>query len=271
MSGAVSQRVRIQNLASTWRHFDFWLLGAVALLVIFGITMIRSAVAGNIELVELNLVQRQVIFAIGGMVAMVIVAAIDYRLWASISRPLFIGTVVALAVLTIVGAALFGSARWFDTGVILIQPSEIAKIVLILVLADYLTRNQHNIQSMPYVLQLPAGDAHRGADLAPAEPEHFYCNDRAVVCPAVGQRAAHPAPFAFYCRRHLSAHPGFPLPGGLPAAANLELPVSRPQRPPWRYLQHPAGPDQHRLRRSAWARLWPGHPGAAALLESALV
>ena len=151
MSGAVSQRVRFQNLASTWRHFDFWLLGSVALLVIFGITMIRSAVAGNIELVDLNLVQRQVIFALGGVVAMVIVAAIDYRLWASISRPLFIGTVVALSVLTIVGAALYGSARWFDTGVILIQPSEIAKIVLILVLADFFTRNQHNIQNLSYV------------------------------------------------------------------------------------------------------------------------
>jgi rod shape determining protein RodA len=153
MSGAVSQRVRIQNLASTWRHFDFWLLGAVVLLIIFGITMIRSAVAGNLEAIELNLVQRQAIFALGGIVAMVVVAAIDYRLWASISRPLFIGTVIALAALTILGAALFGSARWFDTGVILIQPSEIAKIVLILVLADFFTRNQHNIQSMSYVLR----------------------------------------------------------------------------------------------------------------------
>jgi rod shape determining protein RodA len=151
MSGAVSQRIRLQNLASTWKHFDFWLVGAVALLIIFGITMIRSSVAGNIELVELNLVQRQVIFALGGMVAMVAVAAVDYRLWASISRPLYVGTVIALAALTILGAALFGSARWFDTGVILIQPSEIAKIVLILVLADYLTRNQHNIQKLAYV------------------------------------------------------------------------------------------------------------------------
>src|SRR4030067_1112396 len=106
--------MRVQNRAFNWRHFDFWLLGSVALLVIFGITMIRSAVAGNIELVELDLVRRQAIFAIGGVVAMLAVAASDYRLWASISRPLFIGTVIALSALTILGAALFGSARWFD-------------------------------------------------------------------------------------------------------------------------------------------------------------
>ncbi|MDI6693866.1 MAG: FtsW/RodA/SpoVE family cell cycle protein [Anaerolineales bacterium] len=143
--------MKAQNFISTWRHFDFWLLGAVVLLVIFGITMIRSAVAENIELVELNLVQRQAIFAIGGLVLMFIVSAIDYRLWASISRPLYIITVVLLGALTIAGAALFGSARWFDTGVILIQPSEIAKIVLILVLADFFTRNMSKIHNLSFV------------------------------------------------------------------------------------------------------------------------
>jgi rod shape determining protein RodA len=137
--------------ATTWRYFDFWLLGAVVLLVIFGITMIRSAVAGNIELVELNLVQRQLIFALAGLVLMLVVAAIDYRLWASISRPMYIGTIVLLATLTIVGSALYGSARWFDTGVILIQPSEIAKIVLIMVLADFFTRNMDQIHDLRMV------------------------------------------------------------------------------------------------------------------------
>ena len=122
------------------RHFDFWLLGAVILLVIFGVTMIRSAVAENIELVELNLVNRQITFALGGLVFMLLIAAIDYRFWASLSRVLFLVTAILLAILTVVGAALYGSARWFDTGVILIQPSEIAKIVLIMVLADFFTR-----------------------------------------------------------------------------------------------------------------------------------
>jgi len=136
------------SLAASWRHFDFWLLGAVVVLVIFGVTMIRSAVAGNIELLELNLVQRQIIFALAGLALALIVTAIDYRLWASISRPMYIGTIVLLAVLYIVGSALYGSARWFDTGVILIQPSEIAKIVLILTLADFFTRYMNKIHDL---------------------------------------------------------------------------------------------------------------------------
>src|SRR3972149_7654506 len=95
-----------------WRHFDFLLLGAVAVLTIFGITMIRSAVAGNIELTtETNLVERQIIFAILGFVMVILIAGIDYHLWASLSRTLYIGTAVALAVLNVGAAAGFCSAR----------------------------------------------------------------------------------------------------------------------------------------------------------------
>lgn len=136
-----------------WRNFDFWLLGAVALLVIFGITMIRSAVAGNIELLELNLVGRQLVFAIVGFVVILIVSSIDYRLWSSISQTLYIGTVLILAILFVAGSALFGSARWFDTGVILIQPSELAKIILIVVLADFFARHKEEVTDFGWIVR----------------------------------------------------------------------------------------------------------------------
>jgi rod shape determining protein RodA len=145
---------------SYWKHFDFLLLGSVALLVIFGITMIRSAVAGNIELLELNLVGRQLIFAAIGFVIIILTASIDYHLWASLSRSLYIGTVSVLAVLFIIGSAFFGSARWFDTGVIFIQPSEIAKIILIIILADFFSKNmgrQHSLQTIIRSLLLTGG------------------------------------------------------------------------------------------------------------------
>lgn len=136
---------------TNWRHFDFWLLGAVALLTIFGITMIRSAVAGNIELEAANLVQRQLIFAVLGFIVIFIVSAIDYHLWASISRPMYIVTAIGLGALTIAGQAIYGSARWFDTGVILIQPSELAKIVVILVLADFFSRNIDKLDNVVWI------------------------------------------------------------------------------------------------------------------------
>ncbi len=129
-----------------WRHFDFWLFGAVTILVILGITMIRSAVAGNIELTTTtNLVNRQMIFAVAGFVVMLITASIDYRMWSAISQTMYIGTFIVLGALNIAGQALYGSARWFDTGVILIQPSEIAKIVMILVMANYFAVHLHQM------------------------------------------------------------------------------------------------------------------------------
>ncbi len=136
-----------------WKYFDFWLLGAVAVLVIFGVTVIRSAIAGNIDLLNNNTVGRQILFGSVGFVFVFVVAAIDYHLWASISQPMYIITMVALAALTIAGQALYGSARWFDTGVILIQPSELAKVVVILTLADFFTRHQHQLGNITWIVR----------------------------------------------------------------------------------------------------------------------
>jgi len=137
----------------SWRHFDFWLLGAVAFLTIFGVTMIRSAIAGNIELVEANTVLKQIIFAGIGFVIMVIVAMIDYRYWGAMSTILFIGTFGALGVLYLVGGALFGSSRWFTVGPILVQPSEFAKITIILILGNFFAQHIEDIKNPRVVVQ----------------------------------------------------------------------------------------------------------------------
>lgn len=125
----------------SWRHFDFWLLAAVAFLTIFGVAMIRSAIAGNPTLVEANTVLKQIIFAGIGFTVMIATALIDYRYWSAFSNLLYLITAGSLAVLYLFGAALFGSARWFSVGPILIQPSEIAKITIILILAKFFSQN----------------------------------------------------------------------------------------------------------------------------------
>ena len=130
----------------SWRYFDFWLLAAVAFLTIFGVTMISSAIAGNIELVEANTVVKQIIFAGIGLVIMVITSMIDYRYWGALSSILFIITIGALAVLSFFGGTLFGSSRWFSVGPILVQPSEFAKITIILILANFFSRNIEEIK-----------------------------------------------------------------------------------------------------------------------------
>ena len=141
----------MNEIRTSWRHFDFWLLGAVAILSIFGIAMIRSAIAGNIELTEANAVLRQIIFVVVGFAVVMVTTAIDYHLWSSVSRLIYLGMAILLGVLFVVGAAFFGSARWFDTGIILIQPSELAKIVIIIVLADFFTRHKGEVGDLRVV------------------------------------------------------------------------------------------------------------------------
>lgn len=132
-----------------WRHFDFWLLGAIVLASAFGVAMIRSAVAGNEVL--LPLVTRQLYFALLGLVVIFVVGAIDYRYWTSLYIPLYIVMSVLLFALFLSAQAVFGAARWFSVGVLFLQPTEFAKIIIILILARYFEKNKDRPRDLRWI------------------------------------------------------------------------------------------------------------------------
>lgn len=138
----------LRNLS--WRYFDFWLLGAVVLATAFGTTMIRSAIAGNEEL--LPLINRQIYFALAGLVLIFVVAAIDYRFWLSIYKPIFFVMSILLFSLFLSAQAVFGAARWFQVGVLFVQPTEFAKIAAILLLARYFDKVQNEQRDLRWVI-----------------------------------------------------------------------------------------------------------------------
>lgn len=133
----------------SWRYFDFWLLGAVTLAIAFGTTMIRSAVAGNEVL--LPLINRQIYFALAGIVLIFVVAAIDYRYWMALYRPMYLVILLFLVTLTGFGQTAFGAQRWFQVGVLFLQPTEFAKIVAILVLARYFNATQNEPRDLRWL------------------------------------------------------------------------------------------------------------------------
>jgi rod shape determining protein RodA len=141
----------MQSPSRIWRHFDIWLLAAVALMTIAGVAMIQSAIGGNVNL--LQLVPRQAIYAGIGLVVVLIVAAIDYRLWAALANPLYVITLALLALIATAGFVGFGSARWFNVGIAYIQPSELAKIFMIIVLARYFSAHQLELDRMGTILR----------------------------------------------------------------------------------------------------------------------
>lgn len=134
----------------SWRYFDFWLLGAVVLATAFGTTMIRSAVAGNEVLIPL--INRQIYFALAGIVLIFVVAAIDYRYWMALYRPIFILMSIFLFALFLSAQAVFGAARWFQLGVLFLQPTEFAKIAAILLLARYFDKTQNRPRDLRWIL-----------------------------------------------------------------------------------------------------------------------
>jgi rod shape determining protein RodA len=134
-----------------WRNFDYWLLGTVMFLELFGIMMIQSAIAGNTELAGLP--QRQAIYVMVGLVVIVVAAVIDYHYWATFMRFLYIFSVGALMILFVIGVARFGSARWIDTAFFSIQPSELVKVIMILVLSDFFAKNMDAERDWKWILR----------------------------------------------------------------------------------------------------------------------
>jgi rod shape determining protein RodA len=134
-----------------WKHFDYWLFGTVILLCVFGVAMIRSAVAGNETLA--SLVTRQMIFIFASLAVILIIASVDYHYFFSLSRLMYIFAVLSLVVIFAYGTARFGSARWVDTGLILIQPSELAKIIMIVVMAAFFASQSDAPKNFLWILK----------------------------------------------------------------------------------------------------------------------
>jgi rod shape determining protein RodA len=112
--------------------------------------MIRSAIAGNTELA--GFVQRQTIYVAVGLVVLVITALLDYHYWKNFSKLFYSVTILLLAVILIAGTVSFGAQRWLEVGIVNVQPAEIAKIVLILVLADYFSKNVNREKNVRWVV-----------------------------------------------------------------------------------------------------------------------
>jgi len=137
---------------SIWRRFDFILFGAVVLLVIYGVLMIRSATMGAIDTDLINRVPRQIQYAIVGFAVLLIMTAIDYRLLGALYQWIYAFVLLFLGLVTffgLVGAA--GAQRWLDVG-IAIQPSEISKVLLVIALGQYLSNHYTRFDQLKTVL-----------------------------------------------------------------------------------------------------------------------
>lgn len=145
-------RPKAKTGARLWRNFDFILMGVTLILIIYGVLMIRSATIGAVDTDIQNRVVRQEQYAAIGIAVLLFTAAIDYRLLGSLHRYIYLVLVGILALvvgLGVVGAA--GAQRWLQVG-IPVQPSELAKILLIIVMAQHLQHQYRKLDKLRTVL-----------------------------------------------------------------------------------------------------------------------
>jgi rod shape determining protein RodA len=136
-----------------WRHFDFWLLGAVALLIIFGIAMIRSTTLTSVDTTILQLPSRQIIYTVIGLGVLFITCAIDYRFWGATSGTLYVIMIILLVIVEVIGIATFGANRWIDLKIIQFQPSELGKFLIVLTLGHYVATHAEEVGKLPFVIR----------------------------------------------------------------------------------------------------------------------
>lgn len=134
-------------------HPDLNMFGVTVALVIFGLVMIYSSSAIFASQQYNNswyFFQKQLLWALVGFAAFFILMKTDYHLLQRYSRTLIIISVVFLVlVLTgLFGREIGGAKRWITLGPGSFQPSELAKISLLIYIADYLDRKQSKISKM---------------------------------------------------------------------------------------------------------------------------
>jgi rod shape determining protein RodA len=139
---------------------DLPLLVIVALLLTIGLLMIYSSTRGALlseNQSPFKKVRLQVLWLLIGLFAMFVAAAIDYEKIVALAVPI-LGVVIFLLVVVILMAhfapeasTVRGTVRWLGFGPVKIQPSELAKVAVILVLASYLSARQDEVDTLSLV------------------------------------------------------------------------------------------------------------------------
>lgn len=127
------------------------LLAVVGALTVIGLVMVMSASA--VVALEQHgsswvFVQRQALWAGLGIVALVLMSRVDYRVLRRAAGPLLLVAVVLLVLVFVPGLGIraSGSTRWIGVGPLTVQPAELAKLALLVYAADVFARRAASVE-----------------------------------------------------------------------------------------------------------------------------
>lgn len=130
---------RLSTFRETWAAADKLLLGSVLAISCWGVLCIFSAGSGFVGN-GMSFALRQAGWGVLSCAAYLGILAIGYRKFLDMAYPLYGLALLLLVVMDLIAPTVKGAQRWMSLGVIRFQPSECAKIALILVLSKFLSR-----------------------------------------------------------------------------------------------------------------------------------
>ena len=132
---------RFRFLNYNLKKYNWRLILLIILSTSFGLIVIESAANGY--------ARKQLLGMIVGFIAMIIVSFIDYQFILKFQWAIYITAVVMLVAVLIFGVEVYGAKRWFSLGSFgTIQPSEFAKIMMILVLTHLIMEYREQISRL---------------------------------------------------------------------------------------------------------------------------
>jgi len=124
---------RVPTGARKILYINWALVLLIAAVASIGFLMLTSVAGGNID----RWAEPQMIRFAMGMTAMFIVAMVPIWFWRNVSGLAFLVSLALLVVVEFFGVTGMGAQRWIDLGFMRLQPSEMTKITLVMILAAY--------------------------------------------------------------------------------------------------------------------------------------
>ena len=136
-----------------WQNLNIYIPIIVLMLSIIGLFVISSAVEINKNPGNMVFIQKQLIALIVGTITIIIIQFYDYSILREYSDLIYICTVGILALLLLIGAEKSGGKSWISIGSINFQPSEIAKLVVIITLANVMSQMKEKLKNLAGILK----------------------------------------------------------------------------------------------------------------------
>ena len=127
---------RVKTVPTGWRKVLFINWGLIVLIIgaaFSGFVMLISVAGGSLDPWASAQIQR---FSIG-LLAMFIIAMTPIWIWRNLSVPIYTVALLLLLLVEFLGSTGMGAQRWINLGFINLQPSEVAKVALIMLMAAY--------------------------------------------------------------------------------------------------------------------------------------